>query len=154
VGHFRRLSHDRLATALKPGHTETARRRTWPIILAAATFVALIYSARNLVSSVSAGRPVDWVRMVGYEFLYWYIWAALTPLILWFAGRFQLGLGNWRRVAFKLLVLGLLIAPAQAAIETAIALSIEFARHGMTEELVARRQIVGRVILIESFSLD
>ena len=128
------------------------RRRTWPIILAAATFVALIYSARNLVSSVSAGRPVDWVRLVGFEFLYWYIWAALAPLILWFAGRFQLGLGNWRRVVAKLLALGLLIAPAQAALETAIALSIEFARHGMTEELVARRQTVGRVILIESFS--
>ena len=141
-----------LQTALQPGHTATTRRRTWPIILAAATFVALIYSARNLVGSVSAGRPVDWVRLVGYEFLYWYIWVAFAPLILWFAGRFQLGLGNWRRVASRLLLLGLLIAPAQAALETAIALSIEFARHGMTEQLSARLHIIGSVILLESFS--
>ncbi|HKQ52603.1 MAG TPA: histidine kinase [Pyrinomonadaceae bacterium] len=137
---------------MQPGHTATTRRRTWPIILAAATFVALIYSARNLVGSVSAGRPVDWVRLVGYEFLYWYIWVAFAPLILWFAGRFQLGLGNWRRVASRLLLLGLLIAPAQAALETAIALSIEFARHGMTEQLSARLHIIGSVILLESFS--
>lgn len=104
------------------------------------------------MSSVSAGRPVDWVRQVGFEFLYWYIWAALTPLILWFAGRFQLARNNWRRVAPALLVFGLLIAPAQATLETGIAFAIEFARRGLTEDLINRRQIIGRVILIESFS--
>jgi sensor histidine kinase YesM len=92
------------------------------------------------------------VRQVGFEFLYWYIWAALTPFILWFARRFQLERGNWRRVAPPLLILGLLIAPAQAALETGIAFSIEFARQGLTEDLLRRRQVLGRGILIESFS--
>jgi two-component system LytT family sensor kinase len=131
----------------------TAREwKKWLIILAGATFLTLIYSARNLVSSISAGRPVDWVRMVGFEFLYWYIWAALTPFILWFAGRFQLTRGNWRKVAPLILALGLLIAPAQAALETAVAFSIEFARQGLTDDLLRRRQVLGRGILIESFS--
>ncbi|HKP73441.1 MAG TPA: histidine kinase [Pyrinomonadaceae bacterium] len=137
---------------MKRAQSENGRLRTWLIVLSAATFLALLYSARNLVSSVSAGRPVDWVRVVGFEFLYWYIWAALAPFILWFASRFRLERGNWRTVAPSLLALGLLIAPAQAALETVIAFSIEFARHGLTEDLVRRRQVVGRGILIESFS--
>jgi two-component system LytT family sensor kinase len=137
---------------LEREHSATGRRKTWLIVLAAATFLALIYSARNLVSSVSAGRPVDWVRQVGFEFLYWYIWAALTPLVLWFASRFRLERGNWRRVAPPLLVFGLLIAPIQAALETGIAFAIELARQGLTEDLLRRRAVLGRGILIESFS--
>jgi two-component system, LytTR family, sensor kinase len=133
-------------------HPKTGRWKTWLIVLAAATFIALIYSARNLISTVSIGRPIDWVRLVGFEFMYWYVWAAFTPLIIWLASRFQLERGNWRRVALSLLLLGLLIAPAQAALETAIAFAIEFARHGLTQDLINRWHVIGRVILIESFS--
>jgi two-component system LytT family sensor kinase len=146
------LSQTISPTTLKREHSATGRRKTWLIVLATATFLALLYSARNLVISVSAGRPIDWVRLVGFEFLYWYIWAALTPLILWFASRFQLERGNWRRVAPSLTVFGLLIATAQAALETAIAFSIEYARQGLTEDLLRRWHVIGRGILIESFS--
>jgi signal transduction histidine kinase len=121
------------------------------IVLAAATFLAVLYSARNVVSSVSTGRPVDWVRMAGFEFLYWYVWAAFTPLILWVAGRLQPERGNLRRVAPPLLGFGLLVAPAQAAIEMGLAFAIEYARSGMTEDLARRRQLLGRIVLIESF---
>lgn len=137
---------------LKGQGSEPGRRKTWLIVLSAATCLAAIYSTRNLVSSVSAGRPIDWVRLVGFEFLYWHIWAALTPLVLWFASRFRLERGNWRRVALPLLIFGLFIAPIQAALETCIAFAIELARQGLTEELLRRRAVLGRGILIESFT--
>lgn len=101
---------------------------------------------------MGAGRPIDWVRLVGFEFLYWYIWAALTPFILWFAKKFRLERGNLWRGALPLLAAGLLIAPIQAALETAIAFTIEFTRKGMTEDLLRRWNVLGQGILVESFS--
>jgi hypothetical protein len=61
--------------------SKTYQARGWIVVLLATTFIALIYSARNVVAAVSAGLAIDWTWQVGYEFLYWYVWAASKPLI-------------------------------------------------------------------------
>src|SRR5580692_13000428 len=100
--------------------------RRWVIVLLAATLFGVLYSARNIVSSVSHGQPIDWWWKVACEFHYWYVWAAVTPLVLSFAGRFELDNANRRKVALALVAFGLFIAPAQAATENALAYGIEF----------------------------
>ena len=91
-------------------------RKRWLLILACATLLAFIYSARSVFITLSQGRTIDWLRLIVLEFQYWYVWAALTPVILWFARRFELQRTNWRRTLLVLIAFGLFIAPFQAAV--------------------------------------
>ncbi len=121
------------------------------IIVLCATFLALFYSARGIFITVSQGRPIDWVRQVGFEFIYWYVWAALVPLVIWIARHFEIKELKWRTV-LALAGFGLLIGPMQSIIEFGIAYSIDVVR-GMPEvEIARRRQIIPRAIAIEAFS--
>ena len=69
--------------------TENAKpyssRKLFVLIVSCATFLAVIYGARTLFASVARQQPIDWVRQFGFEFVYWYVWAALTPVVIWFA---------------------------------------------------------------------
>ncbi|HTF38826.1 MAG TPA: histidine kinase, partial [Blastocatellia bacterium] len=49
----------------------------------------LAYSRRDI--------PIRWERIFTVELLYAYIWAALTPLILWLARRYPIERWNWVR---------------------------------------------------------
>jgi two-component system LytT family sensor kinase len=126
-------------------------RRLWLLIISCASFLALIYSARSIFMGVSQGRPFDWVRQIGFEFLYWYVWAALTPVVIWFARRFELQRTNWLRTLLALAAFGLLIAPLQSTVEFCLAYSIDILRHMPQEEMARRRQVLWRAIVVETF---
>lgn len=127
--------------------------KQWLLIFLCATIIALIYGARGAFQSVSFGRPIDWPRQVGFEFVYWYVWVLLTPLVLWFARHFDIERSSWRRLLLPLTGFGLLIAPLQASIEMGVALLIEWKiLHSSAADLARRRQTMGRIILFESFS--
>ena len=121
------------------------------VIFLCATFLAVLYSARGIFISVSQGRSIDWVRQVGFEFMYWYVWAAFTPVVFWFARRFEITRATWRTIV-ALISFGLLIAPLQAVIEYGIAYSIDVMRHMPEAELARRRQTIPRLMAIEAFS--
>ena len=105
---------------------------------------------RNVFATVSRQQPVDWVRSVGFEFVFWYVWAAFTPLVIWFARRFDPQRDATKSV-LALIAFGLLIAPLQATAEFSLAYSIDFLRHVPAEDLSRRRQILVRAIEIETF---
>lgn len=126
-------------------------RKLWLLIISCATFLALIYAARGIFISVSQGRPIDWVRLVGFEFLYWYVWAAFTPVVIWFARRFDLQRDNLTRTVLALVAFGLLIAPLQSTIEFHLAYAIDFLRGVPAAEMAQRRQILRRAIIVEAF---
>lgn len=130
---------------------DSRRRKLWLLILSCATFLALIYAARGIFISVSQDRPIDWVRQVGFEFLYWYVWAALTPVVIWFARRFDLQRTNWTRSLLALIGFGLFIAPLQSVVEFSLAYSIDILRGVPQEEMARRREILGRAIIVETF---
>jgi two-component system, LytTR family, sensor kinase len=121
------------------------------VIFLCATFLGVLYSARGIFISVSLGRSIDWVRQVGFEFMYWYVWAAFTPVVFWFARRFEITRATWRTI-LALISFGLLIAPLQAVIEYGIAYSIDVIRHMPQAELARRRQTIPRLMAIEAFS--
>jgi sensor histidine kinase YesM len=127
-------------------------RKRWLLILSCATFLALIYAARGIFISVSQGRAIDWFRLIGFEFLYWYVWAAFTPAVIWFANRFELRRDKWITTLLALVAFGLLIAPLQATVEYSLAYAIDVMRGVPAADMEQRRRILARLIAIETFT--
>ncbi len=46
----------------------------------------------------SMGKPLTWARLFRAEFTYAWLWALLTPSILWLAGRFPVDQRGWYRM--------------------------------------------------------
>ena len=64
-------------------------RTTWILILCAWTTVGLLFTVQEIVLAKAHGGHVNWVLVV-VEFVYWYVWAAYTPLVNGLAKRFPL----------------------------------------------------------------
>jgi two-component system LytT family sensor kinase len=132
-------------------NAKPSSRKLFILIVSCATFLAALYGARSIFITVSQQRPIDWVRQVGFEFLYWYVWAALTPVVIWFARKFDLQRDATRSV-LALVAFGLLIAPLQALIEFSLSYWIDLLRGMPAKEMLTRRQILPRAIAVEAIS--
>ena len=141
--------------SLETGRRQTPRS-TWRnvviVTLLITTFISLIYSVGNVIGAITLGRKIDWGWSVYYQFMYWYVWAAFAPLIIWFARRYdpeQIGL---RRVLIAILAFGLLITPAQVAIENWLVLIAERLRGAEAAEIQRRQQEFWQWIFLGFFS--
>src|ERR1043165_42482 len=65
-------------------------RTRWILILCAWTTVGLLFVVRRIVLVKVQGSHVSWVIVGAPEFVYWYVWAAYTPLVIALAKRFPL----------------------------------------------------------------
>ncbi len=52
--------------------------------------VGLLFAVRRIVLAKVEGTPVNWVIESALEFVWWYVWAACTPLVIGLARRFPL----------------------------------------------------------------
>jgi two-component system, LytTR family, sensor kinase len=68
---------------------------SWRLVLSFWTIVAFFFVAENVSSRLVAGQPVNWEWDVWSEIGYWALWAALTPLIIFWLARFPL---KWNTV--------------------------------------------------------
>ncbi len=64
-------------------------RTRWILILCAWTMVGLLFTVQEIVLAKVHGGHVNWVFVV-IELVYWYVWAAYTPLVIGLAKRFPL----------------------------------------------------------------
>lgn len=129
------------------------RRVGWRGILICWTLIAVLFTARNVVQSVSGGQSIRWGPGVLFEVIYWYIWALLTPLIFWFASHFRLERKARLRSILALLLFGLFIAPLQVSLEIAINLTLASKLFHMPAADIAQRVAgVSRAVLVESFT--
>ena len=89
----------------------------WALIFAAWTLIVLTFSVQAYVFAVARGRPDNF----WHEFLIassdWYIWAALTPLVLFFCRRFRITSDNWIPTVVMHLIAGIAISFLQLAIQ-------------------------------------
>src|SRR5436305_6274512 len=65
-------------------------RKRWILILCAWTIVGLLFAVRRIVLVKVQGSHVSWVIVGAPELVYWYVWAAYTPLVIGLAKRFPL----------------------------------------------------------------
>ena len=95
----------------------TRRFLQWALIFAAWTLIVVTFSVQAYVFAVARGRPDNF----WHEFLIaasdWYVWAALTPLVLFFCRRFRIASQNWPRAVLLHLSAGIVISFLQLAIQ-------------------------------------
>ena len=88
----------RLATIIRGGGsihpllqaTPDSGRTRWILILCAWTIVGLLFVVQRIVVVKVQGIHVSWVLVSVIELLFWYIWAAYTPIVIGLAKRFPL----------------------------------------------------------------
>jgi two-component system, LytTR family, sensor kinase len=70
--------------------TPDVGRKRWILILCAWTIVGLLFAVRRVVLVKVQGTHVNWAVVGAIELVYWYVWAAYTPLVIGLAKRFPL----------------------------------------------------------------
>ena len=126
-------------------------KNLWLVIISIATTLGLIYAVRNALGSIAAGRPIDWEWAVGFEFTYWLVWAAYTPLVLWIADLFSPDRLSRSHFILGLLGLGIIVGFSQSATEWGVALGIECLRQVPADEFARRLEIAKRNIPLGTF---
>ena len=69
----------------------------WGLVVAAWTVFAAFVSSQLFLAYKRSDMPVRYQRIFLIELAYAYVWAALTPLILWLSRRFPIDRTNWHR---------------------------------------------------------
>jgi signal transduction histidine kinase len=84
----------------------------WGLILGAWTLLGFLFASQFYLAASRSGKPIEWYYALGLELSYAYLWAALTPLVLFLARRYRIERVRARYVAFHLLaslLIGLLM---------------------------------------------
>ena len=66
------------------------RWRVWIALWAGWTALALFIAAGTSLTYVSTGRTANWRLTIAMQLGEWWVWAALTPLVVWLARRWPL----------------------------------------------------------------
>ena len=64
--------------------------KRFAVILGVWTFLALFFVGQSVTARLVYNEPLELQRTVGLEFVYWYVWAALSPCALWLARRYRI----------------------------------------------------------------
>ena len=83
----------------------------WGVIFAIYTGLALFFFGQVMVSNHLRDGDLLWWRELFDEAIYWYLWAAMTPLILRFARRYRIERAAWQRGVLAHVLLALVLAP-------------------------------------------
>jgi signal transduction histidine kinase len=91
----------------------------WPAVGAGWTALALLLAVSASLTYRSTGRAANWTLSLERSLVEWWLWALLTPLVVWLARRFPLDRRwPWRAVALHLAA-GMAIAVLKTAAERA-----------------------------------
>jgi two-component system LytT family sensor kinase len=71
--------------------------RRWALVWAGWTSLALFLAVSSGLTYVSVGRTANWGTTTARALSEWWLWALLTPAVVWLARRFPLSGGQWRR---------------------------------------------------------
>jgi len=98
-------------------HSIKRRGLAWALIFAGWTLIVVTFSVQAYVFAVARGRPDSYWREFILASSEWYIWAALTPLVLFLCRRFRIASQNWPRAVLLHLIAGIAISFLQLAIQ-------------------------------------
>lgn len=87
--------------------------KTWArllIIWGVWTFIGLVFTSQFYFAMYRSDRAVEWPYAVYLQMTWAYLWALVTPLILWVAGRFPIERQHWGRNLSAHLLASLLLS--------------------------------------------
>src|ERR1700735_311356 len=99
-------------------------RKKWILILCGWTIVGLLFAAQQIVVEKVQGSQVHWVIEGALELVEWYIWAALTPLVIGLAKRFPLTRPSLARHIVLHTIVSLMMAPLVSVAEYFLSLAL------------------------------
>jgi sensor histidine kinase YesM len=103
-------------SALVPSSTPTPRRwwqrwwGQWAIALLVWTVIAFVFTGMLYYSQLLGERPITWGRAAAYQFIYPYLWAVGTMIVVALARRFPIEGKHWPRRLFYHFVFATLFA--------------------------------------------
>lgn len=94
-----------------------AKNQRWraraAIILGCWTLFGLFFACQRYIERAYSGRPTSWAKVLTAWAACAYLWAALTPVVLWLARRFPFSRERWVRTLFLHAGAGVLISVFQ-----------------------------------------
>ncbi len=93
------------------------RLRTWIAVWCGWTALALFFAVSASLTYLSTGRPASWALSIQRSLVEWWLWALLTPLVVWLARRYPLDRRRiWRHGSIHLGA-GFVVAAAKVVAE-------------------------------------
>ncbi len=93
--------------------------RAWIAISTGWTALALFFAVSASLTYKSTGRPANWTLSIQRSLVEWWLWAILTPLVVWLARRYPLDTPRpWRNASIHLAA-GLILAASKTIAERA-----------------------------------
>jgi len=90
----------------------------WPLILTAFTLLGLLFTSQVWIDYAYAQHPLTWWRAAAVALADWYLWAILTPGVVWFARRFRIDRRHWARALAVHIPVSLVCAAAKQIADT------------------------------------
>jgi two-component system, LytTR family, sensor kinase len=94
--------------------------RVWGLVWAGWTALALLFASSTSLTYVSTGRSANWSLTTTRSLAEWWLWALLTPLVVWLARRCPVHGPRWRRSLAIHTLAGLTVAIAKTLTDRAI----------------------------------
>jgi two-component system, LytTR family, sensor kinase len=93
------------------------RLRAWLAVWTGWTALALFFAVSTSLTYRSTGRPALWTLTIERSLSEWWLWALLTPLVVWLARRFPLQDGRIVRNAAVHIAAGVVVALVKTALD-------------------------------------
>jgi two-component system, LytTR family, sensor kinase len=98
--------------------------RNYPLYFVLWTILGLFYFSQGITQRLISHDPTPWWRYLLAWLLGVYIWAILTPIILWLGRRFPLERGNWLPQVIRHFFLSAGFSAFELALETVLYLRL------------------------------
>jgi two-component system LytT family sensor kinase len=96
----------------------------WLLGLAAYTLLGLLFTSQVWIDYAYARHPVTWWRAAAVALADWYLWAILTPGVVWLARRFRIDRRHWVGSLFVHVPVSLICTVAKQLADTFSAAAI------------------------------
>jgi signal transduction histidine kinase len=88
----------------------------WLLVWAGWTALAIFFATASSLTFIASYRPARWGQTLTLAFAEWYVWAGLTPLVVWLAGRFPFSARTWLKSGLVHVPAGFAIAVVKVAV--------------------------------------
>ncbi|MGH9370111.1 MAG: sensor histidine kinase, partial [Vicinamibacterales bacterium] len=94
--------------------------REWAAMWAGWTGLAVFFAVSTSLTYVSTGRTANWSTTLTRSVSEWWLWALLTPLVVWLTRRFPLHGAAWKRSLWIHVAAGTVVAVTKTVADRAI----------------------------------